>query len=154
MGTVDEGQERIRAQVEWWALVLGLVDWRFEVKYGHADEGRHAARTWIHDDYHNATIEVVGEENTPPDWPWKYWPEEENVVHELLHVVTVDMRNIVNELIIPELPKALRKSMRTLFAHEEERMVESLARALVAVSGTHRDHLPPSVGLVLDGQEA
>lgn len=139
----DDPQKRIEDQVAWWAVPLGLDGLRFvyEFKEDHPNEGTCS----YHSNYGNVAL-TFGENTAEKIKEWPFRDEEETVIHELLHVLLRDMAELVDQQMMPALPKPMRKVMHKLFEHEQERAVENLARAFKAVAHADRQGPPPRVG--------
>lgn len=112
-----------------WASVLGLSDHRFVVEFSseHDKEGT----VTYHQNYPNAAMTLRQGPSTA-EKPWPFDDQEETVVHELIHIVMRDASELVERHILPQVPKASRKMSRNLWEHHVERVVEVLARAMVA----------------------
>lgn len=86
--------EELRGITAYWQDKLRLLHWDLQVSYAPSHElgedGRQAEVAY-HEESHTAKIRLLDPAfANPEDWPWRPW--EENLIHELLHLVMAPIR--------------------------------------------------------------
>ena len=138
---------KLEALVPVWQERLGLAHWTIIVEV----DGRHIAedgddvamRIFRHQRYDDAVLEVapwmVGD-GQPPDVIEAAMLDdrlvEQKLVHELLHLCSRDLANIIEDDLDGFLQRDAHELVRLGAVRAEEAMVDRLAKTLVAWAGT------------------
>jgi hypothetical protein len=133
-------EKKLRKRVQFWAEKmlpeLGLSSWDFDVKIVDDPEPRYegsaaVANVSCSTHYDTAWMEF--------DREWVSNVDERNldktIIHELLHVILRDWKN-VQELPEQMMPPGEYKQWEMLLNHEEEGVVERLARSIAQLYHT------------------
>lgn len=129
METRDE-QVALGEVVQAYAALLGLSERRFVLEFDPDLDMWGQIRN--HADYPNSTIVVGPKEHPKDEVQWPFVDREETIAHELVHVLFHPLRQLVWNAVRPALPKPLRKTVWQQYQQHEERIAETVARALVA----------------------
>jgi hypothetical protein len=119
----------VERAVRVWQRRLGLDGWDVEVEWDEPSEDGSDASTWRSASYDRATMKFA------EGWPkWSREFTNRVVVHELLHLVSRDLDEVVNDL-----EGQLHRDAFTLvdrrYLHEIEGLVDRLAYRLVEIGG-------------------
>lgn len=138
----------IRAELatllNWWVPALGLRHWR--ILAAHTPDIDSVARAWRSNHYNAVSLQF--RERDSEEKAWRDWPREESVVHELLHTLFRDYDAVVDNMIVPALPKASQAMAAAAFDHWHEQITESVANIMVALRHCAPDGDPPEIGYI------
>jgi hypothetical protein len=132
-------EKQLHALVSTWQQRLGLDQWRIAVRFrdDHIDDDC-AMRIHRHQRYDDAVLEVqpwVVGDGEPPDVLEREFVGddlvERKVVHELLHLHSRDMANIIEDDLDGYLHRDAKDLLDKSFLRAEERFVDGLAAALI-----------------------
>jgi hypothetical protein len=132
-------KDRIEFFFNKWIKILGLSDWRIRLVYENSDDPGTYMEVYRSQNYQQAKLVVppwwLGDDKVPEDiW---FCPDitdenffEETLVHELLHLFTTPMKNIVYFDLDGFLHRDVQVQIEKTFNRAEERSVDNLAVAL------------------------
>lgn len=132
-------KERIVFFLKKWVEILGLSDWQIKIVYEDCDDSGSYMEVYRSQDYQRAKLIIppwwLGERDVPNDvWFFSNIHDEQNfeetLVHELLHLFTTAMKNIVSVDLEGFLHRDVHAQIEKAFTHAEERSVDNLAVAL------------------------
>ncbi len=148
-------QATLESWVAWYAPLLGLSDWRIEVRWNAKLNDSDAQAQVKRDPVHRTAIVAVND--TCKDWDDGHWvafmDHEGSAVHELVHIAAVNVEHL-HDAILGAIPD---KRIRRLLANELDRQWESLinvvATGMVGAVNAARGGTLPSLGQVFTATE-
>ena len=142
--------QAMREAADFYVPILGLNHFRIELRVnqnsGSGDQSEIGA-VWHSQKYPRAVVTIADPNALEPDGPWSYEDAEETLVHELVHLMLLDMEAFAGGkfALLP-----VKRKVHEQFAREWDRLLESLverlALAIVAAARSDRRHEPYGMG--------